>query len=214
MKVLVSLFAISLFLTTLAHASIIAGDAVSFLTPGTVSGEHYTVGWEFTPTVDTWADKLGFFDSGHDGLLQDHEVRLYAVTGQTFITSATITNNDDWGVNSLVHPTDGYAFKWHAITPVLLTAGTSYLLATSMPGGFLDYYASVPTDYVEHWAHLTVGRYADVPTSYPTQLGGVGEFFGPNIGTAVPEPSTFVLLTVAVGVVGFTRKISKIRIIG
>jgi Domain of unknown function (DUF4082)/PEP-CTERM motif len=200
----------TLVMATSVNASIIAGDAVSFLTPGTESRAHYTVGWEFTPIVDTWADKLGFYDSGHDGLSQDHEVRLYAVTGQTFITSATITNIDDWGVFSLIHPTDGYAFKWHAITPVLLTAGTSYLLATSMPGGFIDSYASAPTDYVEHWAHLITGRYADTATSYPTQISGAVEFFGPNIGTtAVPEPSTYIYFTIALGAAGFFRRTNK-----
>ena len=210
MKVLVSMVAFALLLSTSANASVIAADAVSFLTPGSVSNTYGTVGWEFTPKVDTWADKLGFYDNEHDGLLQDHEVRLYAVVGQTLIRSATVTNADDYGIQSLIHPTDGYVFKWHAIDPVFLTAGTSYLLATSMLGGFTDSYASNPTDYVEHWANLIGGRYDPDAVSYPTRIGGTMEFFGPNIGsTAIPEPSTYVLLTVALGAVGFVRRMSK-----
>ena len=47
-------------------------DTVSFITPGSESATYKTIGWEFTPTVDTWADKLDFYDSGHNGLSQEH----------------------------------------------------------------------------------------------------------------------------------------------
>ena len=206
-----------LFVAVSANASIIpAGDAVSFLIPGlpALGPANIIVGWEFTPKVDTTANLLGFYDENHNGLIESHLVGLYDMS-QNLLRSTTVTNADPYGINSTDHPNDGYLFKWAGITPILLTAGTHYVVAARTFSEInSDKYTYVAgSNFSEHWATFVTARSDGTSGSgllFPGTITAFDKaYFGPNIGiAAIPEPSTctYLLLGIALSTAGFVRR--------
>lgn len=96
--------------------SIPVGPGMSF--EGTPSGSG-TDGWEFRPYVDIEVTALGYFDDNADGLVQDHWAGIFDMATKKGVVTTTV------GPNSTL---DG-AYRWEAVTPWVLKAGHSYVVA-------------------------------------------------------------------------------------
>jgi hypothetical protein len=79
-----------------------------------------TGGLEFVPWVDIEVSALGYYGQGQDGLRNDHKVVIWdydavkTVTPTVIVTSASVLDGQ---------------FRYEPITPVVLKAGRSYVLA-------------------------------------------------------------------------------------
>ncbi len=161
----------------------------------------FTTGWSFSTTGLT-VTALGYFDDGQDGLLDAHDVGIFASDG-TLLVSATVpqgvagTLNADW--------------RFVAITPFTLDAG-SYVM-----GGFSNGYdpivvagaaASAPAVQLGSLSWYTFAG----SLSFPNFSGNV--YLNPNFeyeravtpASATPEPATWGLAAVALGLLAFRRK--------
>lgn len=155
----------------------------------------FTTGWGFS-TSGLTVTALGYFDDGQDGLLNAHDVGIFAADG-TLLVSATVpqgvagTLNADW--------------RFVEITPFTLDAG-SYVI-----GGFSNGYDPiVVAGAASASPEITLGSLSwytfGGSLSFPTSTGNV--YLNPNFefdrvvtpATATPEPSTFAL-GVAIGLV-------------
>ena len=122
-----------------------------------------------------------------------HEVRIWKDGTTTNVASASINGNTD-PVSSTAHP-----YYYHAITPVTLQANTTYDIAVDLnDGGHFVYYDATG---VSNNADVTFGsaRSASTTGAFPTgDSFGNGPYFGPSFEAAVPEPTSFLLVGVAV----------------
>jgi hypothetical protein len=88
--------------------------------PSTSNRNDYTgnLGCAFTLHADASVSKLGrLYVAGNT---QDHTIRLWRTADQTLLVTATVL---------AASVSDGDGFKWVDITPLTLTAGTSYTIA-------------------------------------------------------------------------------------
>jgi hypothetical protein len=87
-----------------------------------------TIGLEFTPAVDMTVTDLGVLDGGADGpgIQTPHDVGLYTDVG-TLLASSTVDNS---GILQ-------QGFRFVSISPVVLSAGQTYVLAAYYPAGFV-----------------------------------------------------------------------------
>ena len=110
------IFFIAVGITGLVHAD---SALYSALPAANDPNNGVTIGMEFTPVADIQVTQLGVFDGGSDGagLQTSHEVGLWQSDG-TPVAMTTITAGSTL--------TSG--FRYEAITPVILTAGQTYVL--------------------------------------------------------------------------------------
>jgi hypothetical protein len=152
---------------------------------------------------------LGFEDPGADGLTQSHQVGLWT-DGGTLLASVTVpaglggTYDDGW--------------RYVSIAPILLTAGTTYVLGAETTAGDLFSDADVGSGVPDFSYGSLIG---DVN---PTNVFSFSAFSFPNFnggGTdlrwapanvsalvaaaAVPEPSMLALVAIA-GLIGLGRR--------
>jgi hypothetical protein len=162
-------------------------------------------GFAFTATSDLDATSLGIF-AGPSMILPggNFNVGLWADSG-TLLASTIVTSTD---------PSQD-SFYFHPITPVLLSAGQSYVVGAQMGGGVQTYFGGAYTmadglQYVgNRW--LSSGTLT-MPDSYDGALNDPG-YLGGNllVSSATPEPSStglvvLGLFAVLAGVVGRPRK--------
>ena len=199
-----------LFLVTLGLAAapgaqaglIFATNPTGSWTPG---GSDMTFGTPFTVgSAGITITSLGFFDQDGDGLLSPHQVGIFNAA-HTLLGSVTVPS----GTAATLH--DGT--RWMALaTPIALAANTSYMLA----GGVL---ATGDKVNISTAAQVTVDPGFTLGTgvtytfgssfTYPSTTLIPGSYgFGTNMesASAVPEPSTYALLCISLGVVGFVRR--------
>jgi hypothetical protein len=156
-----------------------------------------TIGWRFTANQDILATQLGFWDSSPGTPLgQSHQVGLWNSTGSTLLGSTTVETTS---------PLTG-AFRYEPITPVLLTAGNTYVLGAALTSPFLDVYAQFSSmvttapeiTFISDTRNASAGGF-----SFPGILDGNLGRFGPNFqfqpAGAVPEPSSLLLLGLGAG---------------
>ena len=79
-----------------------------------------TGGLEFVPWVDIEVSALGYYDHGQDGLRNDHKVVIWDYHGVKTVTPTVIVTS--------ASDLDGQ-FRYEPIAPVVLKAGTSYVVA-------------------------------------------------------------------------------------
>jgi len=171
-----------------------------------------TLGFLFSVKNDFTVTSLGWFDDCLNGFQDGHTVRLFDVSG-TLLAAATLSPGT-------VNPLSG-SFRYEAIAPVTLTAGSTYLLAgttgDSDPYTVSDNFRDFGID-PNFMIAADAGRYADNAPGfvYPDQhYSDYMVYAGPNLdGLATPEPGSFALL--AVGCAGlmlrrriFPRRFSK-----
>lgn len=192
-------------------AVLLAGYATAQAAPGVWGitggadvndGANYVLGWSFTPNDNMEIAALGVyaapdFTTGERIFTQDHQVGLYD-TNQTLLASTTVTNSD---------PLLGM-FRYHNLdTARQLTAGATYYLAAAMGADQFTYDVS---EFTQN-SHLKIGGFSYAVNDslvFPgTDDPGVLGYFGPNFETtAVPEPSTLLLMASGLGGAVLIRK--------
>ena len=111
----------------LSSATVVRAQTSAFSFPRVAQGQESaggTDGFEFRPTRDIVIVSLGYYDHGRAGLDSAHRVTLYESKSQKLIAYATIDNRGK---------TVG-RFRYRAIKPRRLKAGTTYMIAGFHPG--------------------------------------------------------------------------------
>ena len=183
----------------LAPAAIQAGIILEYTSETNGSAiSNLSAGWSFTTNQAITVTAL---DASTAGGLSSYNVRLYNAA-QVLQASTTVLNTD---------PVEGTAparFYSHAITPVTLLADTTYFISMDFPTGTAAQFevGGLTTDpSITYGAAVLTnsGLGQDPITDMDNGQDNPGDF-GPNfdIGTAVPEPSSIILLGLFVGVIG------------
>jgi hypothetical protein len=158
-----------------------------------------TFGYEFSTNSAIRITALGYWDDGSDGLTDSHEVGIWNSDGSILLASAVVPSGTGGTLDS--------GFRFVAITPVVLSAGQSFLA-----GGF-----NSSNDAIIRYTTattipgITLGSTRFDPEPYgsfqaPTEQQGPDfdfGYFGPNFQVAaVPEPATWALTIAGFGLVG------------
>jgi hypothetical protein len=174
----------------------------SFTTGSIFSGfsNDETVGWRFTVAsgTDIFVTALGWWDDvPADPLDATHQVGLWALDG-TLLGSTTVQTNS----------TLNGAFRYESITPILLTAGTGYVIGGRDLSSDSDNYTSSVSSLVMDPRVVFVSAAVSAnnagfsfPSIFTLNSGGR---FGPNFelgsaAAAVPEPASLTLLCLGAG---------------
>jgi hypothetical protein len=168
-----------------------------------VDSEPYTLGYEFTTSVNFTVDALGYWD---DGQVNNHQVGIWD-TGGNLLVSTTVLGSD---------ALTGH-FRYHSIPTFYLAAGT-YVIG----GEFFGNNDPFPEDAtgltsVAGYTWITDMQLHGAGLNFPTYStsGGYGDNgifladFSVNGSTAaVPEPATWSLMLSAAMLagVGYRRK--------
>lgn len=182
-------FASSLAITDVPGASIFfEGD------PGGSS----TRGWGFTVSSTVLVDALSVWDDAGDGLSVSHPVAIWTGAGElvasTIIKAGTLSD--------VIGPAvEGGLFRVEPITPVLLSAGTAYVIGaqyflSGQSDGFLAcefvFCDTVFTNSAISYDYIAGRRMHFGSFEFPELAsGGIG-YFGPNF-TIVPVPAALLL---------------------
>ena len=165
---------------------------------GGFNGADQMQGWEFVPQVDLTVLKLGLYDGrSADGFQQAHSVAIWDGNGD-MITSALIPQGDSASLQG--------SFRYVDIPSTLLNAGETYVIGAFMPAPVTDYTVlwerialtngivafDSRVEFVAYRAGPSPGAISFPQSRWVEYVGG----FGPNFVIAVPEPSTFALLSV------------------
>ncbi len=171
-------------------------------------------GYEFTPSVDVLVSSLGWNDlnntdpnGGPDGFQAPHQVGIYRSSDQALLASVTLP------AGTAAPLSDG-SFRYGGIAPLLLTAGTTYVLAGTTNGWVNGTSVLEPTQtrILGTSAFInplfTTGSQLIGLSSNPTGLefpsfvlaGGSNVIaFGGNLQFGVvPEPSSYCLMGLGV----------------
>jgi hypothetical protein len=206
--IIVCAFGAVLFPCTLSAAAVISYALPTSGDPRFYATSPETEGSFFQANGSVWVTALGVWDSPFSygqltGPRTAHEVALWTAGG-SLLGSATIPAGNS---SPLL---DGY--RWATLdTPILLTAGQTYVLGASYPvntqGVSPDVFRpSAPIDpnfTLLGWCTggITPLNGAVFPTQYgPADFqteGGLQGWFGPNLQAVVPEPSALIIVPIA-----------------
>jgi hypothetical protein len=176
-----------------------AGDPVNVTQTG-------TYGYSFTATSDLYVTALGVLDDFGDGLDEAHQVGLFDGIGT--LKTVTVSNTSALVGGYASGSTTRGGFRYVSISPVLLTAGTTYSVGAFYDAS--DTEALLTTEESVVFTSnplITFGRalFSDAGSlSYlyqydPNASSTVG-YFGPNLQvTAVPEPGVVAFGFLAAG---------------
>jgi hypothetical protein len=199
-------FAVIAASVTSAFGSTITTSAYEFSSIS-VSSENraYVLGFWFQTQAPVVITKLGYFDDSGNGFGVSHEVGLFGSSG-ALLTSTTLAAGT-------TDPLDGH-FRYAAIQPIELPAGTSYLIAATSDGSTDPWGYGHPNDI----AGLTISPLISVPSNaavfvdgntlaFPTDRWGYQFYAGPNMqltaAANVPEPGSLGLVLVGAIAIGF-----------
>ncbi len=169
--------------------------AVTLTSYGDYTNGGWTLGFEFSPTANNYVTSLGSFFPG--GATDTHGVTIWNTSG-TVLATTTVTGNGTEG------------FDYTAITPLLLLAGTDYVIgATTLSDDYADesttYTVASGINYIGHVETQTAG----VTPIFPGTNAGTYSDFGANFKftpatAATPEPASLTMLGLgAVSLVGY-----------
>lgn len=172
--------------------------AVSFTGLGTDfnnGGGPYSLGFEFSTNAAIAINQLGIFDDG-TGAGSVNAVGIFDSSGN-LLASADITQGSNYS----------NFFDWAPITTLDLSADTDYYIAEET--GSVNYsfnntgFLTNPDITFVESAYTDSGSLAFPGTLDSSVSNG---YFGPNFSiasaTAVPEPSSFVVLLTSLGLIG------------
>lgn len=153
---------------------------------GTTSGNDDTIGWEFTTNTAVTVTRLGFFDSGQDGLLTPHDVGIFDNSG-TLLRSAIVPSGI---AGPLINQ-----FRYVAIAPLALAAGSTFRIGAYLPAssgglGADDLFVQVTVPTTDPAITYQTGRFAGNTggLAFPTTSLGSARFIGPNFEILAAEP--------------------------
>ncbi|MES2754265.1 MAG: PEPxxWA-CTERM sorting domain-containing protein [Pseudomonadota bacterium] len=158
---------------------------------------NFTLGFSFTVANDMSISALGAYDDLANGFVAPKTVGLWTNAG-ALLSQVSVTNS-----NALIDN-----FRYAAITPVTVSAGTTYVVGAWQYSGSGDVYSTAPGGTNPPPGVTTIqGRLSDTGSfSFPNQLAGTEAYFGANalIGAVpdVPEPATWGLMIMGFGVAG------------
>jgi hypothetical protein len=171
-----------------------------------------TRGWGFTVNSTIQVDSLSVWDEGGDGLSLSHPVAIWTGSGElvasTIIQAGTLSD-------AIGPAVEGGLFRVESITPVSLTAGTSYVIgAQYFVSGSSDgvlacdfvFCDTVVTNSAISYDYIAGRRIHFGSFDFPEfTVGGIG-YFGPNF-TIVPVPATVWLFgSGLLGLIGIARR--------
>jgi hypothetical protein len=189
---------LSVGLLAVAFEASSRADVVFSFSGGTgQTGQNYTYGFQFTPVVEVEVDSLGFIDQGQDGLSAGHQVGIWTAGG-SLLASATVTTADSTLEGPVV---EGAQFRFTSIAPLVLYAGTTYVLGASIEGANDLWYAG-GTNISNSPSLVTVsstGVYTLTNFAFPNQTIGNTYAAGNFTASAVPEPSSIAMIAVGMG---------------
>jgi Domain of unknown function (DUF4082)/PEP-CTERM motif len=177
-----------------ARATPIVGVTIS--NDGAPDGAGFTnLGYSFVANVATSVVSLGVWDQNDDGLLNRHEVGLWASDG-ALLASAFVGAGAAGILDS--------GFRFTDISPVLLTAGQTYYVAALFNGPGDDNFVHDPTSVLTA-PQITYDSRRFVPDTalaFPALVGSnifTTGYWGANVrldaqAVPAPEPTTMVLL--------------------
>jgi hypothetical protein len=204
-KVYVLSFVVSMAFT--ASASVITFNPV---TGGTAANGNQTVGWQFNVLSPLTATGLEWYDAAGTGLNTAHTVGIWNPAG-TLLTSVLIPAG-------VAAPLDGM-FRFESIAPITLPVGNGYIIGGQNFAASTDLLACGSGGPCDGLLVQTVDpRLAFVNATF-SNPGGFTEptffsiahegFYGPSFSTAVPEPSSMVLLAIGLIVAGSAMRYRK-----
>ena len=144
-------------------------------------------GWRFQALQNVDVVSLGYWDwaGDGDGFASDVNVAIWTDAG-TPLGSLTVPA----GASGTLIDEFRYA---NLTTPIPLSSGQFYRIAASATAGDLPYNFSAPiTESAAIDYDTGYYTFVSAPLTFPTTVGGVGSFFGPNF-LYVPEPSSLAL---------------------
>jgi hypothetical protein len=194
---------IAVILPVSVLAGTIGGDYVG---GGTLQNFDRATGYFFTPTVNVVVTSLGYYDYSDLGLADRHEVGIFLADGTAVVNTFISAGTSSTFVAGTVAGT-----RFESVTPTQLIAGTQYYIIAD--NNTTDYYG-YGTGSVVFAPQITWNGYGDSSTNSiygsVANLGGVSGDLGPNLmydEQGVPEPSTFALAIVGMGLVlAFRRR--------
>lgn len=154
-----------------------------------------TLGWAFQTSQPIQVDSLGVFDSNNNGLESAVGVGIWRTSDEQLLASVTIP------VGTGAPLDDG--FRYQSITPITLVAGTEYRIGAVALSGLIPFLHAATATLAPELSLVGNGVQENANVNalvFPAQLNGPGSedrYFGPNFqfgGTAIPEPSTLVLM--------------------
>ncbi len=205
MRRLLALSCVSLFLLAASANAGVISAFVDDASNGTARspGAFPQAGYGFFANVSGTAkiNRLGYYDAGGDGLSESHTVALYHYTdaGYFVVAKATVSAGTDATLS------DGY--RWAEIPEYTLADtrqnGNYYVLIASHGATDVWYDGGIDAVTGQTFGTTVSGMWGwntEIPAvgaSSPIQVISTGSngYGGANMGYAVPEPSTIVLLT-------------------
>jgi len=193
-KLLAAVAAVAASVALSAHAGT---PALTYTGGDNILGNGpFTLGWEFTTTQVFKVDGLGAYDSGLDGLVEDHDVGLWDNLGNLLAsttiaagTGATLIDN----------------FRYNSISSVVIGPGTYFVGALWLDGNDPNVFPGQgTTSTVAGLTYVQNGFAPGGSLADPTGSTGEGaSYFGANLTVGnVPEPMTWALMLVGFGGMG------------
>jgi hypothetical protein len=161
-------------LASVAEAVPVAAISISNQTGSTTGTTPVTFGWSFTTTGDLLVMQLGLFDSGSDGLVDEHAIGIWN-SGGTLVASGNV------GSGSSVTLVD--RFRYVDIADILLPTGTYTIGALFLTGNDPLIFRSGATGFASApFITFAGNRFGFGPgLGLPTLTTGTDpSYFGPN----------------------------------
>lgn len=158
------------------------------------SSSAFNLGFSFAPSSDIWIVSLGVYDYGPsgvpDGLAGPQQVGLWAAN-EALLRSAVV--DVDAALDGL--------FRYSTVAPVLLEAGSVYVIGTQGVGASGEGWIDNPSNFqTASEIQYMDARYAfveaDDPLTFPRESLPGSLWFGTNaqyVTTAIPEPGAMML---------------------